>query len=381
MNKLITKMSLSLLLVVPLVTVANAASVSPSITLKTTSLGYPYTKPFQVAVTFSQPVMGLNSSQVTITNGSIDSITGSGASYVMYITPINPGKIDISIPANAVKTISNSTPMPGSSILSINALDPLVRPSSNFGLEGWNLTMPIPLGNKSSAIMVKQPALSGIAAENSGYTKSPYFFTDAVTGAMRFFAPLNGGTTSGSDYARTEFSEILNWTIGAYASNTMVASVSVTQIPASKKIVIGQIHHKAVTDAYGKSVSAKPLLKLTYDLNKLDPNKGPCNGCIYEQVRTIPGSDTFLKRVTLVKNIPLNQIVIYKVNLLKDGTLTVTVNDVSTVIKVNTSKNNKVGWGMQNLYFKAGVYNIDNGTSNTIGGGDSFYSLQVAHVK
>lgn len=381
MNKLITKMSLSLMLVVPLVTVANAAYVSPSITLKTTSLGYPYTKPFQVAVTFSQPVMGLNSSQVTITNGSIDSITGSGASYVMYITPINPGKIDISIPANAVKTISNSTPMPGSSILSINALDPLVRPSSNFGLEGWNLTMPIPLGNKSSAIMVKQPALSGIAAENSGYTKSPYFFTDAVTGAMRFFAPLNGGTTSNSDYARTEFSEILNWTIGAYASNTMVASVSVNQIPASKKIVIGQIHHKAVTDANGKSVSAKPLLKLTYDLNKLDPNKGPCNGCIYEQVRTIPGSDTFLKRVTLVKNIPLNQIVIYKVNLLKDGTLTVTVNDVSTVIKVNTSKNNTVGWGMQNLYFKAGVYNLDNGTSNTIGGGDSFYSLQVAHVK
>jgi hypothetical protein len=59
--------------------------------------------------------------------------------------------------------------------------------------------------------------------------------------------------------------------------------------------------------------------------------------------------------------------------------LTVSVNDVSTVIKVNTSKNNTIGWGMQNLYFKAGVYNIGNGTSSTTGGGDSFYSLKLAH--
>jgi hypothetical protein len=228
-------------------------------------------------------------------------------------------------------------------------------------------------------MMIKQPGLSGIASENSGYTKSPYFFTDPLTGAMRFFAPLNGGTTSSSDYARTEFSEILKWTFGAFSSNTMVASVSVNQVPPSKKIVIGQIHHNAVTDANGKSVSAKPLLKLTYDLNKLDPNKNPCNGCIYGQVRTIPGTDKFLKIVNLAKNIPLNQIFIYRFSMLKDGTLTVSVNDVSTTIKVNTSKNNTIGWGMQNLYFKAGVYNIDNGTSSTTGGGDSFYSLKLAH--
>ena len=375
MKKFIIPMAFSLALAVPLITIA---STNPTVSLKTSSLGYPYTKTFQVGVKFSEPVLGLNISQVQVTNSSIDSITGSGADYVMVIAPITPGKIDISIPVNAVKSLTNE-PNQESSLLSITALDPLVRPSSNFGLKDWNLTMPIPLGNKSSAIMVKQPTLSGIVAENSGYTKSPYFFTDPATGAMRFFTPLNGGTTDNSDYPRVEFSEIRNWTVGAFSSNEMTASVSVSQVPPSKKIVIGQIHHKAVKDANGVTVSAKPLFKIMYDLNKLDPNHNSCNGCIYGQVRTIPGSDKFLKIVNLAKNIPLNQVFIYRLTLLKDGTLTLKVNDSSTIAKISTSTNNKIGWGVQNLYFKAGLYIIDNGTSNTAGGADSFYSLQIKH--
>lgn len=312
MKELIIPMTFSLILATPFISVA--ASTDPTVSLKTTSLGYPYTKTFKVDVKFSEPVLGLNSSQVQITNGSIYSITGSGADYVLDIAPINPGKITISILDGAVKNITNE-PNQASRILHISALDPLVRPSSNFKLDGWNLTMPLPLGNNSKAIMVKQPTLSGVASENSGYTKSPYFYTEETTGGMKFFAPINGGTTDNSDYPRTEFSEILNWTVGKFASNELIASVRVNQVPPSKEIVIGQIHHKAVKDAYGNTVSAKPLLKITYDLNKLDPNKQECNGCIYMQVRTIPGSNIFLKRVSLAKNIPLNQVFIYRIAL------------------------------------------------------------------
>lgn len=370
-------MAFTLVLAVPSISVA--ALTGPTVSLKTTSLGYPYTKTFKVDVKFSEPVLGLNPSQVQITNASIYSITGSGTDYVLDIAPINPGKIMISIPRDAVKSITNE-PNQASRTVHITALDPLVKPSSNFKLDGWNLTMPLPLGNASKAIMVKQPTLSGIASENSGYTKSPYFYTEAVTGGMKFFTPLNGGTTDNSDYPRTEFSEILNWTIGKFKSNQLIASVRVNQVPPSKEIVIGQIHHKAVKDANGKTVSAKPLLKITYDLNTLDPNKKPCNGCVYMQVRTIPGSNDFLERVTLGKNIPLNQVFIYRITLLKDGKLTVKVNDTSKAVKINTSKDNNIGWGVQNLYFKAGVYILDNGTSNTSGGSVSFDSLQIKHT-
>jgi hypothetical protein len=298
---------------------------------------------------------------------------------VIAIAPINAGKIDISIPANFVQSLTTNAPNQASEVLSISALDPLLRPSSNFNLAVWNLTLPIPLGMQSSAIMVKQPTLSGIPTENSGYTKLPYFFTDSETGAMRFFAPLKGGTTDNSDYPRTELSEISNWKIGKFASNELIASIRVNKVPPQRQIVIGQIHHKAVTDTYGKSVSAKPLLKLTYDLNKLDPNGQTCNGCVYIQIRTIPGTNKFLKRVSLAKNIPLNKGFIYHVKLLKDGTLIVKVNDTSTVAKINTSTNNKIGWGAQNLYFKAGVYLLENGSSITEGGTVSFDSLQIKH--
>ncbi|WP_158617456.1 polysaccharide lyase family 7 protein [Legionella sp. km772] len=354
------------------------AASTNTVTLKTNSLGYPYSKMFQVDVTFSQPIAGLYSSQVKVANGSIDSIIGSGTNYSMLVTPINPGEVDISILGNSVSSLTN-TANKESNLLKINALDPLMRPSSNFNLDGWNLTMPLPLGNSSDALMIKQPVLSGVASANSGYTQAPYFSTDSTTGAMKFFAPLNGATTDNSDYPRTELSEILNWKIANFASNEMISSVRVNKIPPSKKIIIGQIHHKAVIDAYGKSVSAKPLLKITYDLNKLDPNKQTCNGCVYIQIRTIPGSETFLKRVTLAKNIPLNQTFIYDVVLLKDGTLSVKVNNTSTLAKINTSTNNKLGWGMQDLYFKAGVYLLDNGTSSSDGGGVSMDSLQVSH--
>ena len=368
-------MTFSLVLAVPFIILA---STDPTVSLKTTSLGYPYTKTFQVDVKFSEPVLGLNRSQVQVTNSSIVSITGNGADYVMVIAPIMPGNIDISIPVNAVKSFTNE-PNQESGLLSIAALDPLVRPSSNFGLKDWDLTMPIPLGNRSKAIMVEQPTLSGIAAENSGYIKPPYFFTEPATGAMRLFTPLNGGTTRNSDYPRVEFSEIRKWTVGAFSSNEMSASIRVIQVPPSKKIVIGQIHHKAVRDAYGVKVSAQPLFKIIYDLNKLDPNQNSCNGCIYGQIRNIPGSGKFLKIVNLAKNIPLNQLFMYRLTLLKDGTLTLKVNDSSTIAKISTSTNNKIGWGVQNLYFKAGLYIIDNGTSNTAGGADSFYSLQIKH--
>ena len=131
--KTLIVMSFSVILAIPSITMAS--STDPTVDLKTTSLGYPYTKNFSVNVKFSQSVLGLNSSQVKVTNSSIDSITGSGANYVMVIAPVNPGKIDISIPVGSVKSFANA-PNQGSAILSIAALDPLVKPSSNFNLDG-----------------------------------------------------------------------------------------------------------------------------------------------------------------------------------------------------------------------------------------------------
>ncbi len=363
------------------------ASANPSVTLQSNSLGYPYTQPFQINVTFSEPVTNFSAGAIMVTNGSVDSITSNceQSEFIVIIKPITSGLITILIPDSSVKSISTGKPNSASNTLSIMGLDPLLRPSSNFNLTQWSLTLPLPLGRKDNALSIGNTTLNGIPSANTGYTNPPYFFTGTGTGSMDFFAPLNGGTTPNSSYARSELMEQLpgaspTWKLSTFKSNTLSASLLVSQVTAvEKRIVIGQIHDKGNTDSFGHTASNSPLLKLYYDLDPLDPNKNVCNGCVYAQIRVTPAQDNFLKIVSLINNVPLNQIFMYTVTLLSDGTLTVNANNISTVIQLNTSADNTKGWGAQNLYFKAGVYNLETGSSKTTGGAASFYALQVTH--
>ena len=361
------------------------ADPNPSTTLHTTALGYPYTAPFKVEVLFSEPVTGFDATVVNLVNATITTVTGSNASYVMTITPTIPGPITIFIPANVVKSLTTGAPNKTSNKLNITALDPILNPSSNFNLLAWTLTLPLPLGEQGNAISIDTPILNGYPILNTGYSNPPYFFTDTVTGSMNFFAPLNGATTTNSFFPKSELSEKLlnstspSWRLATFESNSMTASLLVTQVPPSKRIIIGALRDKGNSDASGVLVAKKALVKLFYDLNQLDPNGNPCNGCVYAQIRPVPIQDIYLKTVVLANNTPLNKLFIYRITVLRDGTLTVKVNNKSTSFNLNTSLDNTVGWGTQELLFKAGVYVPDTGTSNVLGGAVNFYSLQVKH--
>lgn len=354
--------------------------------LETAALGYPYTLPFKVNVMFSTPVTGFGKSQINITNATITDIKGTcRTNYVLEITPTYPGPITIFIPAKVLKSSTTGEQNIASNKLNISALDPILNPSSNFDLSLWTLILPLPLGDEGPATTVSNATLDGIPLLNTGYSNPPYFYTDSVFGTMNFFAPLNGATTPGSVFPRCELSEYLPdfphaWTVDTFASNTLTGSLLVTQVPPSKKIVVGKIQDKGNPDFSGQVVASKALVKIFYDLNPLDPNGERCAGCIYARIRPIPAQDIFLKTVTLVKNTPLNKSFIYKITLLKTGLLTVKINDKSTSFLLNTSPDNTVGWGTQELFFKAGVYIQDNGTSSSVGGAANFSSLQIKHV-
>ena len=371
-----------------LLTIPPAAVVEPSVILQTTTLSNPFPLPFQVNVTFSELVVGLAPAGINVTNGSVANIAGSSgqATYIISIQPTATGVVTATIPAGSVVSVSSGAPNQASSLLTIPGLNPALRPASNFDLKTWSLTLPLPLGAQSNAIAIGQATLNGTSGANNGYTNEPYFFTNPVSGAMNMFAPLNGGTTPGSEFSRCEFYEILPgasayWKLSTFASNALSASLLVSQVaPVQNRVIIGQIHDKGNTDSLGHTASNSPLLKLYYDRDASDPNNSICNGCIYAQIRTTPAQSSFLKIVNLAKNIPLNTIFKYNITLLRDGTLTIKVNNLSTFIKLNTSTNNTVGWGAQQLYFKAGVYNLEFGSSNIVGGAASFYSLQVAHT-
>jgi hypothetical protein len=224
-------------------------------------------------------------------------------------------------------------------------LNPALPPGGNFDLTHWYLGLP---DTGSSSI---QPS-----ALEAGYT-SDYFYTGS-DGAMVFWAPVNGGTTSGSTYPRSELRELIAGTdnstaINWYATGTHVltAECRVMQVPSTGKVIIGQIHG-----------GSTPLCKIYYS-----------NGTIYTRVHTQPtgGTENQYEFGASALNTPIS----YELRV-EEGILTMTVNGTTHVFDFVTGSN----WGTAQFYFKAGSYCQDNVGQSTEGARVGFYALSVNHV-
>ena len=195
----------------------------------------------------------------------------------------------------------------------------------------------------------------------TGYTNSLYFYT-APDGAMLFWCPVDGATTSGSTYPRSELREMLN------PSSTSVnwkgvwhaypdCAVQGDAGPTSKKVIIGQIHSFTGTNAY-------PTLKLQYN-----------NGNIEALYKFSPNSDVDTK-YTVATGVALSNIINYQIKMV-NGLLLTTVNG-------NTQGTNifltDPDWANQTMYFKAGNYCQDNVGTAPEGASVSFYALSASHA-
>ncbi len=63
---------------------------------------------FEVYLSFSDSVTGLTSSDISVTNGSTDSILGAGKYYSAHIRAASPGKVIVKLPAGTVNEIHGS---------------------------------------------------------------------------------------------------------------------------------------------------------------------------------------------------------------------------------------------------------------------------------
>ncbi len=113
-------------------------------------------------------------------------------------------------------------------------------PSQVFDLTNWKETLPI--GQSGHPVEVRQPELAT-------YKIDPWFVVGATGSAIRFRAPVNGVTTKGSHYPRSELREMTNrgkdnasWSSKS-GTHTMIIDEAVTAVPKLKKhVVAGQIH-------------------------------------------------------------------------------------------------------------------------------------------
>ncbi|TDD54510.1 alginate lyase [Kribbella antibiotica] len=109
-------------------------------------------------------------------------------------------------------------------------------PADVLDLTNWKVTLPT--GSNESPTEIKQPALDS-------YSNDPFF--KVVGDGVQFRAPVNGVTTSGSSYPRSELREMNGSSNASWSStsgtHTLVVRESFDHLPATKPHLVGaQIH-------------------------------------------------------------------------------------------------------------------------------------------
>lgn len=76
-------------------------SIRPDVSLRIGSSSSLPTREMVVPIEFTEEVSGLESDDIVVMNGSVRSISGSGASYTLTILAVEDGEVEVTIPANS----------------------------------------------------------------------------------------------------------------------------------------------------------------------------------------------------------------------------------------------------------------------------------------
>jgi hypothetical protein len=78
-------------------------AVAPTVTISSTAASPTSTSPIPVTITFSEPVTGFVATDITVTNGTKGTLSGSGTTYTINITPTAAGTVTVNLGANVAQ--------------------------------------------------------------------------------------------------------------------------------------------------------------------------------------------------------------------------------------------------------------------------------------
>jgi hypothetical protein len=81
---------------------------APNVTLSTTTTSFTGPTNFSVNVTFDEAVTGFDASDITVSNGSVTALTGTGSAYVATIAATGGGTVNISVSAAVATDIAGN---------------------------------------------------------------------------------------------------------------------------------------------------------------------------------------------------------------------------------------------------------------------------------
>ncbi|WP_418275379.1 polysaccharide lyase family 7 protein [Isoptericola jiangsuensis] len=224
------------------------------------------------------------------------------------------------------------------------AAAPCDYPAQQLDLTNWKVTLPT--GSGTSPTEIEQPSLKTFAAK-------PWFQVNSKCTGIQFRAAVNGVTTSGSGYPRSELremtdggSEKASWSATS-GTHTMVFREAFNHLPEDKSHLVGAQIHDGDDD-----VTVFRLEGTSLYITK--------------------GDDTHHKLVT--SNYKLNTVFEGKF-VVSGGQIKVYYNGVLQTTIAHTSSGN---------YFKAGAYTQANCSNSspcdtTNYGQTTLYKLQVTH--
>ncbi len=278
-------------------------------------------------------------------------------------------------------------------------LDASKAPSENFDLSTWNLSIPEDKGNGTATTIT-------VSQINNNYENSKYFYT-GDDGGMVFKCPVDGFKTSANtSYVRVELREMLrgtntsistqgvnknNWVFGtapeadknaaAGYDGEMNATLSINHVTTTGssshigRVVIGQIHANSDEPIrlYYRKLKDNALGSIYFAHEPTDGNGD-------EQWHEMIGS-----RSNSASNpsdgIALNEKFSYRIKVVGDILTVIIMREgKDNVIKTVNMANSGFNVGGQYMYFKAGLYHLNNSGDADDYAQVTFYALEKSHT-
>lgn len=278
-------------------------------------------------------------------------------------------------------------------------LDSGLRPSDNFELEDWYLSIPTDEDNSGTADSIKEADLS------DGYENMEFFYT-GDDGGLVFKSPTTGFKTSANtSYVRVELREMLrrgntqystkgvnqnNWVFGSSTETArnaaggvdgqLFATLSVNQVTSTGlnyqvgRIIIGQIH-----------ANDDEPVRLYY--RKLPNN---INGAIYIAHEVKDGDERYYELIGSRDNdatnpmdgIALDEKFSYEIRL-TGNILIVSIHrpGKDTIVQTVDMRDSGYDSDDQYQYFKVGVYHVNNSADSGEYAQATFYEIRNSHDK
>jgi hypothetical protein len=219
---------------------------SPTVSITTSASSVTNLSPFPVTITFNESVTGFVVGDITVSNGTLSSFSGSGASYSGQVSPSSNGVVTVDVAAGVASDAAGNTNTAATQLArTYDSIAPSVNSVSSTTSDGiyrvgQSVNVRVAMSEAVTVTGTPQITLetgsSDAVATYSGATGTP------VTNLDFTFTVASGHTSSDLDYTATNSLVLNGGTILDAAGNAAVLTLptpgGVNSLRANKALVI-----------------------------------------------------------------------------------------------------------------------------------------------